>query len=54
MENREIAKDGVSPENLELLKTDTFFISYAPLPIIGLDSCPVRAYAIEGLQEFSK
>ncbi len=41
-------------QNLELLKTDTFFISYAPLPIIGLDSCPVRAYAIEGLQEFSK
>ena len=31
-----------------------FFMSYAPLPIIGLDSCPVRAYAIEGLEEFSK
>ena len=41
-------------QNLELLKTDTFFISYAPLPIIGLDSCPVRVYAIEGLAEFSK
>jgi len=40
-------------KNLELLKTDTFFISYAPLPIIGLDSCPVRVYAIEGLSEFS-
>lgn len=39
-------------QNLELLKTDTFFISYAPLPIIGLDSCPVRVYAIEGLSEF--
>ncbi len=41
-------------KNLELLKTDTFFISFAPLPIIGLDSCPVRVYAIEGLAEFSK
>ena len=40
-------------QNLDLLKTDTFFISYAPLPIVGLDSCPVRAYAIEGLAEFS-
>lgn len=41
-------------QNLDLLKTDTFFMSFAPLPIIGLDSCPVRAYAIEGLTEFSK
>ena len=41
-------------KNLELLKTDTFFISYSPLPILGLDSCPVRVYAIEGLAEFSK
>ena len=41
-------------QNLDLLRTDTFFISYAPLPIVGLDSCPVRAYAIEGLSEFSK
>lgn len=39
-------------ENLDQLKTDTFFISFAPLPIIGLDSCPVRVYAIEGLVEF--
>ncbi len=41
-------------QNLDLLKTKCFFISYAPLPIIGLDSCPVRAYAIEGLSEFSE
>ena len=41
-------------QNLDQLKTDTFFISFAPLPIIGLDSCPVRVYAIEGLAEFSK
>lgn len=40
--------------NLEQLSTDTFFMSYSPLPIKGLDSCPVRAYAIEGLAEFSK
>lgn len=41
-------------ENLEQLSTDVFFMSYAPLPIKGLDSCPIRAYAIEGLAEFSK
>ena len=41
-------------KNLEELTTDTFFMSYSPLPIKGLDSCPIRAYAIEGLVEFSK
>ena len=41
-------------KNLELLRTDTFFISYSPLPILGLDSCPVRVDAIEGLAEFSR
>ena len=40
-------------KNLDKLEKDVFFMSYAPLPIIGLDSCPVRAYAIEGLAEFS-
>jgi len=40
--------------NLDQLKTDVFFISYSPLPIVGLDSCPVRVYAIEGLAEFSE
>ena len=40
--------------NLEQLSSDVFFMSYSPLPIKGLDSCPVRAYAIEGLSEFSK
>lgn len=39
-------------KNLEELTTDTFFMSYTPLPILGLDSSPVRAYAIEGLAEF--
>lgn len=38
--------------NLEKLKKDHFFISYAPLYIKGLDSCPVRVYAMEGLAEF--
>ena len=40
-------------KNLEELRSDVFFISFAPLPIRGLDSCPVRVYAIEGLSEFS-
>lgn len=41
-------------KNLEELSTDIFFMSYAALPIKGLDSCPIRAYAIEGLAEFSE
>ena len=41
-------------KNLEELKTDVFFMSYSPRPIKGLDSSPVRAYAIEGLTEFSE
>jgi len=41
-------------KNLEQLRSDTFFISYSPLPIMGLDSCPVRVYAIEGLPGFSE
>lgn len=40
-------------KNLDQLTCDTFFLSFAPLPIAGLDSCPVRVYAIEGLKEFS-
>ena len=40
-------------KNLELLEKDVFFISYSPLNIKGLDSSPVRAYAIEGIAEFS-
>ena len=41
-------------KNLELLQKDVFFMSYAPLPIVGLDSSPVHAYAIEGIKEFSE
>ncbi|MGI6404694.1 MAG: cyclase family protein [Oscillospiraceae bacterium] len=40
--------------NLDQLHSDVFFMSFAPLPIKGLDSCPVRAYAIEGLEGFSE
>lgn len=41
-------------KNLDQLKTTTFFMSYSPLPIVGADSCPVRAYAIEGLPGFTE
>lgn len=41
-------------ENLDQLEQKVFFMSYSPLPIAGLDSCPVRAYAIEGFAEFSE
>lgn len=40
-------------KNLEYLEKQIFFMSYSPLPIKGLDSSPVRCYAIEGLSEFS-
>ena len=40
-------------KNLDKLNSDVFFVSYSPLPIKGLDSSPVRAYAIEGIEEFS-
>lgn len=41
-------------KNLEELKSKVFFMSYTPMPIKGLDSCSIRAYAIEGLVEFSE
>ena len=40
-------------KNLDQLTCDVFFFSFAPLPILGADSCPVRAYAIEGIAQFS-
>jgi len=40
-------------KNLDKLEKHTFFMSFAPMYIKGLDSCPVRVYAIEGLREFS-
>ena len=39
-------------KNLDQLQSETFFISFSPLPIKGLDSCPVRVYAIEGMPGF--
>ena len=37
--------------NLEQLKKDVFFMSYSPLPILGLDSSPVRSSRTDrGLQ----
>ena len=36
-------------KNLDQLRQDAFLIVYGPLPIVGLDSCPVRVLAIEGL-----
>ena len=41
-------------KNLEMLEKKVFFMSFSPLPIIGLDSSPVRAYAIEGIKEFDE
>ena len=41
-------------KNLECLEKDVFFMSFSPLPIVGLDSSPVHAYAIEGIKEFSE
>ena len=39
-------------KNLNELRKETFFLSYAPMFISGLDSCPVRVYAIEGIEGF--
>jgi kynurenine formamidase len=36
-------------KGLEQLREDIFMIVYTPLPIVGLDSCPVRVVAVEGL-----
>ena len=41
-------------KNLDKLQSNVFFMSYSPLPIRGLDSSPVRAYAIEGIEDFSE
>ena len=35
--------------NLDQLREKVFLITFPPLPIKGLDSCPVRVFAIEGL-----
>ena len=39
-------------QNIEELSSDIFLIIYQPMPIKGLDSCCVRAVAIEGVPGF--
>ena len=41
-------------ENFNELEQDVFFLSAMPLPFKGLDSCPVRVVAIEGMPGFDK
>jgi len=41
-------------ENFDELEQDVFFLSALPLPFKGLDSCPVRVVAIEGIPGFDK
>ena len=41
-------------ENFDKLSKDVFFLSALPLAFKGLDSCPVRAVAIEGISGFDK
>ena len=40
--------------NLDALRSRVFFLAFLPLPIAGLDSCCVRAVAIEGLPGFTE
>ena len=35
--------------NIDRLRAETFMITFTPLPIHGLDSCPVRVVAVEGI-----
>lgn len=39
-------------KNFDQLEKEIFLIIYLPLPIAGLDSCPVRAVAVEGIPGF--
>jgi len=39
-------------KNLDQLRSDVFFLIYQPMPIKGMDSCCVRAVAIEGIPGF--
>ena len=41
-------------ENFDELEQEVFFLVAVPLPFKGLDSCPVRAIAIERLPGFDK
>jgi kynurenine formamidase len=39
-------------KNLDQLTKETFFITFTPMPIVGLDSCCVWVAAIEGIEGF--
>ena len=39
-------------ENFHELSRDIFMLIFLPLPIVGLDACPIRAIAIEGIPDF--
>ncbi len=39
-------------KNLDKLEKDIFLLIYFPLPISGLDSCPARVVALEGMYGF--
>ena len=41
-------------ENLDQIQADVFFMTALPMYIAGLDSCPVRVVAIEGIPGFDK
>ena len=41
-------------ENFDELEQEVFFLSALPLPFQGLDSCPVRVVAIEGMPGFDE
>jgi arylformamidase len=50
-----LAKDIIFLEvlkNFDQLRSQVFLLMYFPLPIAGLDSCPVRCVALEGVPGF--
>ena len=40
-------------QNIDQLRDEVFFMTCQPMPIKGLDSCCVRAVAIEGIPGFT-
>ena len=41
-------------ENFDEIQADVFFLTALPMYVAGLDSCPVRVVAIEGIPGFDK
>jgi kynurenine formamidase len=39
-------------QNVEKIKDDIFMVIFLPIPVKGLDSCPVRAVVLEGVPGF--